>query len=631
MEPEKSLRNITSSRLGPLLERIGKVVRGKWTLTDLLGAGGMAAVYAARHRNGRRAALKIMHRTHSGEEDLVERFLREGWLANQIDHPARVECFDDDTTEDGEPFLVLELLEGETLDALWKRNDRRLTVPSALSVAEKLLDFLTSCHAAGVVHRDLKPANVFLTRGGVVKILDFGVAHHRTPRADETRVGVALGTPSFMAPEQARGRRDLLDGRADLFAVGALLFAVLSGQRLHEGKNGDEALIAAATERAPSVATVAPELPRDVVALIDKALQWEPEKRWADAEEMRRAVVAAQTQPLVSTLHGTEPPSEIDPGLDLEFDPRSEEVPSSPRPTPRPPAPTSSPPPAVRAELRSDIELAIGASIGDLAQEERSQPVSSAPRVKLWTPIRRGSLPPAAPPSETPKPTAAEGSVERVPVPLLFAQIVRRAFTGTLVVTEPGGATHALYFHAGAPVRGRTDARGRSILSAMVNVPHTSRYALHALTDTLGSGADPAPSDALSAILAAVREWSDETRIESVVGGLASQVLRLHPAAAPQRFSATSEEKEILESIRAGWLTMRDMLEAYPSREGVVRRLVYALAVTRHLDLGRPGTWPIGVAEQKPSEPPIDATLPDPMSSPIDDADTDAGEVGSGT
>ncbi len=624
MDPDEPPRSVTSSRLGPLLERVGQVVRAKWTITDLLGSGGMAGVYSARHRNGRRAALKIMHRTHSGDPDLVERFLREGWLANQIDHPARVECFDDDATEAGEPFLVLELLEGETLDALWKRNDRRLTVPAALSVAEKLLDFLTACHAAGIVHRDLKPANVFLTRGGLVKILDFGVAHHRAPRADETRTGVALGTPSFMAPEQARGRHDLLDGRADIFAVGAILFALLSGHRLHEGKNGDEALIAAATERAPSVGAMIAELPRDVVDVVDRALQWEPEKRWADAEEMRRAIVALEAREALSVAGTSEPwgGGAGDDELELVLAPR---VPASPS---VPPVSSSLPPP-MPSSVRSELELAVGASIEELAHEDRHAS-PAAPKVKLWTPIRRGSIPP--PTTERPSPSAsAEGTLARVPFPLLLAQIARRAFSGTLVVTEPEGASHALFFDGGRPVRGRTDARGKSLLSAMTNAPPPSVYALHAGLEAIVHGWEPAPSDPLSAILAAVREWADEARIEAVVAALPAKELRLHPAAQPHRFSVTSEEKEILDAIKAGWLTLRDMLEAYPSREGVVRRLVYALAITRHLDLGRPGTWPIAApgAPRAPERDP-EATIPDLPPSPSEGWDPGGSDAPTG-
>jgi serine/threonine protein kinase len=279
--------------------RIGRVVRGKWRIDALLGVGGMACVYSATHNNGRRAALKILHPELAHDAGLRERFLREGYVGNKIGHPGRVDVLDHDTTEEGEPFLVMELLLGETLDQRWKRYDRRLPVIEALEVAAELLDFLSVCHAAAIIHRDLKPANVFLctpegdpTALGHVKVLDFGIAQLRDQTAEQTRAGTALGTPSYMSPEQARGLGDSLDGRSDIFSVGALLHALVTGARLHQGRSNDEALILAATQPAPSIARIAPELPHEFIALVDKALQWDRRNRHANAQEMHQAVLA---------------------------------------------------------------------------------------------------------------------------------------------------------------------------------------------------------------------------------------------------------------------------------------------------------------------------------------------------
>jgi hypothetical protein len=275
--------------------RAGTVLRGKWQVDALIGIGGMAAVYSATHRgNGRRAALKILHAEFARDAMIRERFLREAYVGNKIPHAGRVEVFDDDVAEDGAPFLVMELLEGETLAALWKRLGRRLPVVPALDIAEQLLDFLSVCHGQGIVHRDLKPANIVITHDRTVKVLDFGVAQLRDSTTTEhTRAGTALGTPSYMSPEQARGLGDKLDGRADLFSVGAILYALLSGKRLNSGRNNDEALIMAATQPASSVVRVAPDLPVEVIALVDKALAWDRRARFADAAEMRTAVLAA--------------------------------------------------------------------------------------------------------------------------------------------------------------------------------------------------------------------------------------------------------------------------------------------------------------------------------------------------
>jgi serine/threonine protein kinase len=198
-------------------KRIGTVIKGKWTLDALLGVGGMASVYGASHRNGQRAALKVLHADFARDKVICERFLREGYVSNKIGHPATVAVLDDDRTEDDSPFLVMELLEGHTVRELWKQFGRRMPIPQALQICDDILDCLVACHAMQVIHRDLKPANIFVTHAGVTKVLDFGVAQMRSATAERTATGTALGTPAYMSPEQAMGLVDQLDGRADLF------------------------------------------------------------------------------------------------------------------------------------------------------------------------------------------------------------------------------------------------------------------------------------------------------------------------------------------------------------------------------------------------------------------------------
>ncbi len=274
-------------------ERLGEWVKGKFRLDSLLGVGGMASVYAASHRNGSRAALKILHAEFAREDNIRQRFLREGYVANKVSHPGVVRILDDDTTEQGEPYLVMELLEGETLRQLWKRCRRKMPVIQSLGHAADILDTLVPCHENKIIHRDLKPANVFICTDGQLKLLDFGVAQLREEGGEAlTRAGTALGTPSYMAPEQAQGNSHNLDGRADLFSVGAILYTLLSGKRLLQGKSPNEAFILAATQPAPSIARVKPDLPVEVIALVDKALKWDRRKRFADAAEMRDACIA---------------------------------------------------------------------------------------------------------------------------------------------------------------------------------------------------------------------------------------------------------------------------------------------------------------------------------------------------
>ena len=267
--------------------RVGLTINGKYRIDGLLGVGGMASVYACTHRNGTRKALKILHNEFARDRGITDRFLKEGYVANKVDHRGRVAIDDDGVTEAGEPFLVMELLEGETAQQLWKRKNRKVPVDEALWIAAELCDTLKGFHDQGIIHRDIKPANVFVTRENVVKLLDFGVARMREAGGEATRAGTALGTPSFMAPEQAMGLADGVDGRADLFSIGATLYAMISGQRLHQGRTDNEAFILAATTPAPSVARIAPDLPLEVIALIDKALAWDRRNRFDSAEAMR--------------------------------------------------------------------------------------------------------------------------------------------------------------------------------------------------------------------------------------------------------------------------------------------------------------------------------------------------------
>jgi serine/threonine protein kinase len=290
--PPQPARSSPNEEQGPRA-RVGQVVKGKWTIDALLGVGGMAAVYAVSHRNGQRAALKILHADFARDRTTCERFLRESYVSNKIGHPACVRVLDDETTEAGEPYLVMELLEGETVRDFWKRTGRRVPVVSVLKLAERILDCLVACHGAGVIHRDLKPANIFITHAGEVKILDFGVAQVREAAGEMTATGTALGTPAYMSPEQATGLVDQLDGRADLFSVGAMIHALATGRRINHGRPENEALIMAATTPVPSVARIAPDLPVEVIKIIDKALAWDRRNRFASAEEMQAAVIEA--------------------------------------------------------------------------------------------------------------------------------------------------------------------------------------------------------------------------------------------------------------------------------------------------------------------------------------------------
>jgi len=274
-------------------QRLGTIIRGKYRIDRVLGMGGMGIVYAATHRNQKQFAIKMLHPELSQREDIRARFLREGYASNSVKHPGAVAVMDDDVAEDGSAFLVMELLEGAPVEDLWEKNRRRLPLSYALAITHQMLDVLAAAHAKGIVHRDIKPANVFLTFEGQVKVLDFGIARVRdlaVSNMDSTRSGTLLGTPAFMSPEQALARSKEIDGQTDVWAVGATLFALLSGQMVHEGDTANDLLMKVATTQARSLATVSPEMPAPVVHVVDAALAYEKARRWPGAAAMRDAV-----------------------------------------------------------------------------------------------------------------------------------------------------------------------------------------------------------------------------------------------------------------------------------------------------------------------------------------------------
>ncbi len=287
-----------------LKAREGSVLDGKWTLERLLGSGGMAAVYGARHRNGARAAVKILHPDLARNQEVRERFLREGYAANQVEHPGAVQVLDDDVVADGPDkgtaYIVMELLEGESLQDRLERGPPMGEV-EFLRVAESVLAVLDAAHARGVVHRDLKPENLFLvgTSGTAhepqVKILDFGLAR-LLQNQTITTYGLALGTPSFMSPEQAAGRIDHIDGRTDLFALAATGFRLRAGRRIHEADNPVALVMKMAKVPAPRLATVAPGVSEPFARVIDRGLEFRREDRYETAAAMIKDVRLAIKQ-----------------------------------------------------------------------------------------------------------------------------------------------------------------------------------------------------------------------------------------------------------------------------------------------------------------------------------------------
>ncbi|WP_394840080.1 protein kinase [Pendulispora rubella] len=286
--------NLDQTVLDIVDARVGTVIRNKWHVDALLGTGGMAAVYAATHRNGNRVALKVLHLQLSVDQALSKRFKREGYAANAVQHPGVVRVLDDDVTEDGAAFLVMELLDGETAHHRAERLGGRLPMQDALTIVDGVLDILDTAHGGGIVHRDIKPENIFFTRDRAVKLFDFGIARLRNGGGPASHTAAAMGTPAFMPPEQALGHMDKVDALSDVWATGATMYTLLSGRLVHEYETANEVLIAAATRSALSLAEVAPDVAPEIVEVVDRALAYDKGRRWSSAKAMQHALRAAE-------------------------------------------------------------------------------------------------------------------------------------------------------------------------------------------------------------------------------------------------------------------------------------------------------------------------------------------------
>jgi eukaryotic-like serine/threonine-protein kinase len=289
-------------------QRVGKVLRDKWTLEKLVGVGGMAAVYIARHKIGRLDAIKILHPEYARSEQVRARFEQEAHVLNQFKHPGAVEVRDLETTEDGAPFIVMELLEGKSLaDAI---RERPPTPDDALRVADEVLDVLAAAHAQGIIHRDIKPDNLFVLPSGAIKVLDFGIAQLRPRNAAgepnlKTKTGTTLGTVAYMPPEQLKGSD--IDARADVYGVGATMYRMLAGATPHRADSDVELMMKVLSEPAPRIASVVP-VRADVARIVDRALAFDRDARFPDARSMQTEVRAARAETNAPMAEAIAPP-----------------------------------------------------------------------------------------------------------------------------------------------------------------------------------------------------------------------------------------------------------------------------------------------------------------------------------
>jgi serine/threonine protein kinase len=263
----------------------GEVLDARYRVLRLLGTGGMGAVYEAEHIEiGKKVALKVLHPQYSRQADLVARFRREARAASKVGHPNIVDVTDSGTTDGGDVYFVMERLDGLDLGEVL-RHERRIAPDRTVLIGTQICRALSAAHAAGIIHRDLKPENVFLvSRDGIpdfVKVLDFGIAkqdmgNQNLPRR-LTTPGMAMGTPEYMAPEQAAGKA--IDGRVDIYSVGAILYEMLTGEPPHHGDNAMEVLTKKATEPPRPIRELNPEVADPLETVVLSCLERDPDKR----------------------------------------------------------------------------------------------------------------------------------------------------------------------------------------------------------------------------------------------------------------------------------------------------------------------------------------------------------------
>src|SRR5580658_11043077 len=276
----------------------GHVIDGKYRLVRIIGTGGMGAVYEGENTLiRRRVAIKVLHAANTNSVESVRRFEREAQAAGQIGNDHILEVLDLGSLPNGDRYLVMEYLDGETLAERIERHGR-LTPAQIAPIARQFLEALVSAHAAGIIHRDLKPENIFIPRSKAgrtdfVKLIDFGISKFSRPFKEGehrmTRANAVLGTPCYMSPEQARGASET-DVRSDIYSCGVILYESVSGRLPFEGESFNDLMFKIALSDAPSPLTFVPSLDPDFAWLINHAIARDPEGRFASAQEFAEAL-----------------------------------------------------------------------------------------------------------------------------------------------------------------------------------------------------------------------------------------------------------------------------------------------------------------------------------------------------
>jgi serine/threonine protein kinase len=298
---------------------VGQLLDGNYEIVRVIGEGGMGRVYEARHTrlHTKRFAVKLLHHELAREPEVVTRFQREAEAASVLMHPNVVGVFDVNTSADGRPYIVAELLQGEELGKYLERLGK-LPVAEAVHIVRQVCHALGAAHTAGIVHRDVKPENVFLAGpNATVKVLDFGISKVAEFSDGLTKTGTVMGTPDYMAPEQARG--DRVDARADIYAVGAILYRALTGRKPFDGQDPMAILTAVLTQEPERPSTLEPSIPLSLELIVQRTMAKSPNERFSSMETLEQALAPFDSADVVppapvataSLASSHEPPSSL--------------------------------------------------------------------------------------------------------------------------------------------------------------------------------------------------------------------------------------------------------------------------------------------------------------------------------
>lgn len=348
----------------------------RYQVERLLGEGGMGAVYRGRHLLlNQPVAIKLLHPEFARRGDMLERFMREARASASIGNEHIIRVHDCGLTHEGRAFIVMELLEGKSLEDLLQ-DEGRIDPARAVEITAQVLDGLSAAHGAGIIHRDMKPANVFVRpakepgRPEFVTVLDFGISKVIEPGSDQklTQTGAVLGTPLFMAPEQIMSPQ-AIDHRIDLYATGVMLYQMLSGRLPYEGTNTAELIVKACTTPPVPLRDVARDLPPALVEVVEKAMARDASARWQSTAEFTRSLRAALASPAPSpsAVSGVGPTAWVSqpaPFAPVTPPTAAPPVPYAPAPlatfgAPPPPSLVASPAPAAPSNNGKTVKIAV--------------------------------------------------------------------------------------------------------------------------------------------------------------------------------------------------------------------------------------------------------------------------------